>query len=248
MYGHGYALGFPGNIDSNGPTGGMIGFGVLAAFFSPGIMYSTPKAGGLQLNVAAFDPTPFPGGWESTRYARPEAELTFDQQSGSFKVHLFGNGAYQPVYAPSSERVEKVYGAGYGGRVEIGPVHLGVSGHYGKGLGLAYAIQPGVITVGPAPDYELRKFDGYSALAQFVTSQFDFNVGWGMSRAYQLQADKDAGNVSLLKNQQAFFGVIVYHATDNLHFSIDYLHGQAKWFLGEQQTFDFVSTGAVATW
>jgi hypothetical protein len=248
MYGHGYALGYPGNIDSNGPAAGMIGFGVLAAFFSPGLMYSTPKAGGLQLHVALFDPTPFPGGWESTRYARPETELTFDHQSGSFKVHLFGNGAYQTVYAPSAERVEKVYGVGYGGRVEIGPLHIGASAHYGKGLGLGYAIQSGPITVGPAPDYELRRFDGYSAMAQFVAGQFDFNAGWGMSRAYQLQADRDAGNISLLNNQQAIFGVVVYHATDQFHLSVDYLHGHAKWFLGEHQSFDFINTGVVATW
>jgi hypothetical protein len=252
MYGHGYALGYPGNIDSFGPTAGLIGFGVLAAFFSPGIMYSTPKVGGLQLNVAAFDPTPFPGGWEGTRYARPETELTWDFQSGSFKAHLFGNGAYQPVYKPGSERVEKVYGAGYGARFEIGPVHFGASGHTGKGLGLAYAIQPGPITIGPSPDNELRKFDGFSALAQFVAGQFDFNLGWGMSRAYQLDSDKATyetpAPISLLKQQQAYAAVIVYHATDNIHLSIDYMHGQAKWFLGESQKFDFVNTGAVATW
>src|SRR5258705_8775716 len=137
MYGHGYSLGYPGNIDTFGPAAGLIGFGVLAAFFSPGLMYSTPKAGGLQWNVAVFDPTPFPGGWEGTRYARPETELTWDGQSGSFKAHVFGNGAYQTVYKPGSERVEKVYGAGSGSRFEIGPVHVGASGHYGKGLGLA---------------------------------------------------------------------------------------------------------------
>jgi hypothetical protein len=252
MYGHGYALGYPGNIDTFGPTAGLIGFGVLAAFFSPGLMYSTPKAGGLQLNVAVFDPTPFPGGWEGTRYARPETELTWDVQSGSFKAHLFGNGAYQTVYKPGSERVEKVYGAGYGGRFEIGPVHVGASGHYGKGLGLAYAIQSGPITIGPAPDNELRKFDGYSVLAQLVAGSFDFNLGWGTSRAYELDSDKASyltmAPISLLKNQQAYAAVIVYHASEHIHLSVDYLHGEAKWFLGEQQKFDFLNTGAVATW
>jgi predicted porin len=252
MYGHGYALGYPGNIDTFGPTAGLIGFGVLAAFFSPGVVYATPKMAGLQMNVGLFDPTPFPGGWEGTRYARPEAELTYDFQRGGFKVHLFGNGAYQPVYKPGSDRVETVYGTGYGGRFEMGPVHLGASAHYGRGLGLAYAIQPGPITIGPSPDNDLRKFDGYSVLGQFVAGQFDFNLGWGMSRAYQLQSDRDsrltASPISLLKNQQAIAAVVVYHATDNIHLSIDYLHGQAKWFLGEEQKFDFVNTGAVATW
>jgi hypothetical protein len=251
MYAHGYALGFPGNIESNGPTNGMIGFGVLAAFFSPGISYATPPLAGLQLNVGVYDPTPLPGGWESTRYIRPEAELTYDVQAGSVKAHLFGNGAYQGLYSATGQS-EKMYGAGYGGRIEVGPVHLGVAGHYGKGLGLQYALQPGSISI--APSLELRKFDGYSVLAQFVTASFDFNVGWGMSRTFQLQSDKDGNadplvrDISLLKDQQAYSAVIVYHANESLHIAADYMHVAAKWFLGEKQNMDFFSTGVTATW
>jgi hypothetical protein len=98
---------------------------------------------------------------------------------------------------------------GYGGRVEIGPVHFGASAHSGKGLGLAYAIRSGPITIGPSPDNELWKFDGYSVLTQLVAGRFDFNLGWGMSRAFQLDSDREAGNISLLKNQQAYAAVIV---------------------------------------
>jgi hypothetical protein len=46
----------------------------------------------------------------------------------------------------------------------------------------------------------------------------------------------------------AYSAVIVCHATKNLHFSGDYLHGDAAWFLGEAQKFDFVTVGATATW
>jgi hypothetical protein len=248
LYGHGFGVGFPGNINDRGPTAGLIGFGVLAAFFSPGIMYATPTLGGLQLSVGLYDPTPIPGNWEQTRYPRPEAELTFDKQVGWFKIHLFGNGAYQKLYNAGSVHSETMAGAGYGGRVELGPVHLGASGHYGKGLGLAYALQGGAVSVGPSPSNFLRTFDGYSVLAQVVAGKLDFNVGWGMSRTYRLQSDIDSGNVSILKRQQALSAVIVYHRTPNLHFAVDYLHGEAEWFLGERQTFDFLTTGATATW
>ena len=30
---------------------------------------------------------------------------------------------------------ETAYGVGYGGRFELGPVHLGFTGDYGRGLG-----------------------------------------------------------------------------------------------------------------
>jgi hypothetical protein len=248
LYGHGYGVGFPGNINDRGPTAGLIGFGVLAAFFSPGIVYATPALAGLQLSVGLYDPTPIPGNWEQTRYLRPEAELTFDHQFGGLKLHLFGNGAYQTLYNPGSVNSATMIGGGYGGRLELGPVHLGASGHYGKGLGLAYALQGGAVSVGPSPANELRTFDGYSVLAQVVLGRFDLNLGWGMSRTYQLQTDIDAGNISILKRQQAYSAVVVWHATDHLHLAADYLHGDARWFLGERQKFDFLSTGLTATW
>jgi hypothetical protein len=69
-----------------------------------------------------------------------------------------------------------------------------------------------------------------------------------MSRIYQLQTDIDAGNISIVKRQQAVSAVVVCHATSYLHFALDYLHGDASWFLGESQKFDFLSVGATATW
>jgi hypothetical protein len=248
LYGHGYGVGFPGNINDRGPTAGLIGFGVLAAFFSPGIMYATPRLAGLQLSVGAYDPTPIPGNWEQTRYPRPEAELTLDQHLGPLFVHLFANGAYQALYNPGSPDSENMAGVGYGGRLELGPVHLGAAGHYGKGLGLAYALQGGAVSVGPSPANQLRTFDGYSVLGQLVLGRFDVNLGWGMSRTYQLQTDIDAANISILRRQMALSAVLVCHASKSFHLAADYLHGDAGWFLGERQQFDFFTLGATATW
>jgi predicted porin len=248
LYGHGYSLGFPGNIDTFGPTNGMIGFGVLAAFFSAGIMYTTPSLVGLQLSVGVYDPTPLPGFYESTRDARPETELTYDTTVGPMKIHLFGNGAYQAFYRPASNVSTTAYGAGYGGRFEIGPAHLGVAGHYGRGLGLQYAFQPGDVMVGPAPNLDLRFFDGYSVFGQYVWGPFDFNAGWGMSRTLELNSDKAPGANISLPRQWAISGAVVYHATDYLHFDVDYLHAETNWTLGEKQAMNFINTGVIVTW
>lgn len=248
LYGHGYSLGFPGTIDSQpvGPANGMIGFGVLASFFTAGIMYTTPSLAGLALSVGVYDPTTLPGFYESTRDARPEAELTYDLTTGPVKLHLFGNGGYQTFYKPASNTSVTGYGAGYGGRLEVGPVHLGLAGHYGKGLGLQYAFQPGDISV--SPNLELRWFDGYSVFAQYVAGQFDFNAGWGFSRTFELNSDKVQGANISLPQQWAASAAVVYHATDYLHFDVDYLHALATWTLGERQTMDFINTGVVVTW
>ena len=77
------------------------------------------------------------GAWEATRYPRPEGELTWDMasSSGSFKVHLFGNGAFQNLYRPAETRSATAWGVGYGGRMEIGRFPPGRGGALRKGAG-----------------------------------------------------------------------------------------------------------------
>jgi hypothetical protein len=247
LYGHGFGVGYPGNINSLGPTTGLINFGVLAAFYSPGISYATPVAGGLQLTVGVYDPTPLQGTFEGTRWARPEAELTYDavSASGWFKLHLFANGEYQKIYGNGNDLSVTSAGVGYGGRAELGLLHLGVMGHYGPGLGLGYALEPGSISV--SQNFHLRTFDGYAAFVQLAFGKVDLNLNAGVSRAFELQEDVDM-NVSVLKRQIGVSGAIVVHLTPSLHYDIDALHGDARWYLGEKQQFTFVSTGMTATW
>ena len=246
LYGHGFGVGFPGNVDNTGPTAGLIGFGVMAAFFSPGIVYATPKAGGLQLSAGVYDATPLPGSYEATRFARPESELTYDLPSRTVKLHLFANTEYQKIYRAGSNASVTSYGVGYGGRIEVGNFHLGVAGHYGPGLGLGYALQPGAVSVSQMGS--LRTFDGYSAFVQLVAGKFDINLGGGMSRTFSLQEDIDSNLFSILKRQIGVTAGLVFHITDSLHYDIDAMHGDAAWTQGETQVFTFISTGVTATW
>jgi hypothetical protein len=246
LYGHGYALGFPGNIDNQGPTNGLIGFGVSAAFFSAGIVYATPTKGGLKLTAGIYDPAVVAGAWEATRYGRPEGELTYDASSDLIRLHLFGNGAVQNLYRAAETKSATMYGVGYGGRLEVGAFHLGLAGHYGKGVGLSYALENSATTF--SQTYALRTFDGYSGFAQVVAGRFDFNAGAGISRVFLLDEDKVNPNASVVKNQIGYAGVIVYHATPHLHFALDYMRGDYSWYLGEKQSVNFLSTGMTATW
>jgi hypothetical protein len=257
LYLHGYGVGFwgGGGLSGTGPTAGLIGFGVLAAFFSPGIMYSTPSLSGVKLAVGLFDPVSLPGSYDTTRSARPETELTYDIASGSIKAHLFANGAYQKVYLNNKTQDGTAIGAGYGGRIEFGPFHIGGGGHYGKGLGLYYALEGGDAdhaAIAWDPNQEFRLMDGYSAFAQYAQGTFDVNLGYGISRVHLLAADKVAEtaqhNESVLKNQQGIAAAFVYHATENIHLDLDYLNASFNWYAGEKQTVNFVNTGVTMTW
>jgi hypothetical protein len=253
LYAHRYGVGYPGGaVDSSGPTQGQIGFGVLGSGFAAGMIYATPNLFGLQLSVGAFDPIALQGSWDRTNLPRSEGELTFEQPLAQIgKIVLFGNGAYQKLYKRDSSENTHAAGFGYGGRLEVGPVHLGVAGHYGTGLGLNYALEPSDATV--APDGALRKFDGYYVQSQVVLGPVDVSAGWGITRVFLLPEDVvlDAnGNIphSVVKHQMGINGGVVYHLRPWLHLDADYFHANFTWWLGEKQDLDVFNAGITFTW
>jgi Gram-negative porin len=251
LYAHGYALGFPGNIDNHGNTAGMIGFGVLAVFFSPGMVYTTPSLAGLRLSLGVYDPSALGGGYDKNKWPRPEVELTYDAQVKTLKLHLFANAETQDLYRAASDNQARSTGAGAGGRLELGPWHLGVAGHYGKGLGLGYALESGPVSV--SQNFVLRTFRGASVLGQYSAPRFDINLGYGFSEVFMLDSDKIPGpglpnGTYSLPKQVAYSAVFVFHATPNYHLTLDFMRMDARWTLGEKQVVNFVSTGVTATW
>lgn len=269
LYGHGYGVGFPTAVDSSGTSAGHVGTGVLGPGFAAGMVYMTPSLAGLQLNAGIFDPVVIVGAWERTEWPRPEAELTFDQKFGeNAKLHVFVNGAYQKVYRggePDSTNTE-AYGAGYGARVEVGPVHLGVAGHYGQGLGLYYALESSEASYDASPAHRLRKSDGYYGQLQFALPKVDLNAGVGISRVIPLSAetrtinnmpvfipadgyvDMNGQRQSLIKYQLGMSAAVVYHFSESLHFDFDYFRASFAWQLGEKQVVNFFNSGLTATW
>ena len=128
MYLHGYGLGFPGNVEANanGPAAGLIGFGVMAAFYSSGIDYATPSQFPLQNTIGVYDPTPLPGAYEATRYPRVGGGSTFDMIMRSVKLHP--SRTVSPVRLLSGSDEGLLAGVGYGGRAELGHLHIGAAG------------------------------------------------------------------------------------------------------------------------
>jgi hypothetical protein len=260
LYAHRWGVGFPAAIDGKGPTQGMVGFGVLGSGFAGGMIYGTPRLGGLQLNIGAFDPTQLSGGgWFRTKYPRAEAELTFERTFGATgKIVLFGNGAYQNVYkdgfcqttatspGPCEATAE---GVGYGGRLELGPVHLGAAGHYGKGLGLSYALENSYAALDSQGNP--RTFDGYYVQSQFVIGSVDLFAGWGITRVFL--TDFDRANpvtppVSVIKFQMGVNAGIVYNYRPNIHFDLEYFRAEADWWLGEKQILNTGAFGMTVNW
>jgi hypothetical protein len=174
--------------------------------------------------------------------------------AGIFKTHLFANGAYQKLYRPGTTDNETAKGVGYGGRFEVGPFHVGAGGHYGKGLGLYFALEgtPADHAAAWDPNFnEFRTIDGYSAFLQYAAGPFDLNLAYGISQVHLLPLDKTLGaanNESVIKSQKGISAAVVYHASENVHLDVDYLSANFAWYAGEKQVVHYINTGVTMTW
>jgi hypothetical protein len=197
-YGYKHGLGWVGNVSTlggNGPSAGHVGFGILGNGFGAGIAYATPDIHGAQLSVGMYDANNIPGSGtlERTRWPRGEGELTYEARlSESVMFKLFANGAWQKIYERSGYRNQTISGVGYGGRIEIGPIRLGLAGHQGKGIGVNFALEPNDSGWHPSlPERTFRQVDGYSAHLQLAPSgKFDIMAAAGITRVHRLDEDK----------------------------------------------------------
>jgi Gram-negative porin len=255
LYGHRYGVGNPAGFVTQGPSGGQVGYGLLANGFGAGIVYATPSFHGLVLTAGYYDPNRFVGYfWDRTVWGRGESEATFDAPLGNIgKVHLFLNGAYQKIYLLNSNQSTSVWGFGAGGRVELSIFRLGIAAHSGQGLGLNYAFD-GSNAILNLNTLQLRKFDGLYAQMQVVLGSFDLGAGAGITRVHEVPGDvvpdPMTGMVdqSVLKDQVGINASIVYHFSEALHFDIDYFRASAQWWLGESQVVNTINSGLILTW
>jgi hypothetical protein len=203
LYGYRYGLGFPGGISTSGQsTAGSVGFGVLASGFGAGFAYATPVLGGFQLTIGAYDANNIVTvrALERTRWPREEFEATFSRNFGATGlIKLFGNGAWQRLYDQQGlARTADVWGLGYGFRFEAGPVRFGFAGHYGKGIGVDYAMQPHLslyfddrARTDPNANVIMRNVAGYYGQAMIlVTQKLSLHAGAGITQVFQLPEDK----------------------------------------------------------
>jgi hypothetical protein len=266
LYLHNYGLGFPGDFTSAGsfPTAGMIGFGVLANGFAAGFAYATPVVAGVQLNVGLYDPSMLTGSAvERTKEPRAEFEATAEEALGSAgKLHLYVNGGVQRAYRANKSDADPqtLRGYGFGGRVEVGPVHIGAGGHRGTGIGTAYIGAPGETTYND--NSELRDTSGFFVIGQLALGKLDIGAGFGQSKIEVLEDDRRSRQMgpvnpatgvvdpqfSWLSSQTAFSTSIVYNVNEWLHFDVDAIFTTFKWNLGEKQKIDFYNAGTTVTW
>lgn len=267
-YGYRWSVGYA-------PPG--ISFPTPAEWFAAGIVYSTPPIlpilpiPGLRLSLGVFNPI-VPGiiGITRSKYASLQGELVFEHWFGSrSRILLFANALVQKVYRdgycppPSADSPSPcdgtLAGVGYGGRLEIGRVHLAVAGHRSAGVEPDYL--PEVVDAEVDQLGNLRNLDGYSVRGEVVLGRFDVFGGASIARVFptasdnqrmQVPADTTSQNevflYSLIKNQVGVDVGIVYNPNGGLYFDLDYARMQADWYLGERQVVHTLNCGVGLGW
>jgi hypothetical protein len=250
--------------------------------FSAGLIYGTPAWHGLRLDAGLFDPYALQGGnLTRTRYPRAEAEVGFEQRfaGGRVKLVLYADGAYQKVYQDGSCQAvvdpvsgsalgceQNLAGVGYGGRLELGPVHLGVARYYEGGLGVNDPLE--IQDADQDPLGVSRRFAGTYIQTRIDIGRVDLFAGFGFVRAFATAYDSthtaqdprdpmnpDARIVpfSIIRSHQGVNGGLTYHVTPSLHFDLDLVREQADWtpvdgYPGPRQVVYIANSGMTANW
>ena len=274
LYAHGYGAGFPmarrditlpltGDLSYPGPTTGMVGFGVMGATQAPGVSYLSPSLSGLRLGLGIFEAAKYgSAGWSRTQSIRPEAQITYDLATDGINAHVFVDGGFQTLSQGGGVDSTSIWGATFGGRVEVGPVRVGAGGFFGKGIGLNYAFDDNESLSSPStmravtsggtttmvPSKEIRKQRGFMGVVQVVLGPVDLHGAFGQTVMMLLPEDEAASAmISVIKSQTGISAGAVYHLNESLHLDLDFMNGAYRWYGGETQGVNVLNAGATVT-
>lgn len=244
-YGHNYGMGYPCG-DTQGPTCGHIGTGVMFPGFAAGFQYSSPSLGGLKVHAGLYDPVRLLGAWNRAAIARPEGAVSFEKKfAASGYVKLQVEAMMQPISrikldsATGDKQMvnDTVWGVSGGARFELGPVRLGASAFRGKGLGQYYALQNSPAVFSPTT-YEVRSFTGIYGQGALVFGPVQVAAGAGHVTIDQLAVDKQDALISNAKGQTGLSAAVYYNVSDSLVLGLDYFRYQADWYGAPRSTVD----------
>jgi hypothetical protein len=233
VYAHAYALGLP-CLDVYYPTCGHVGTGAISPGFAAGFVYTTPDVNGFKLRVGLYDPVRLLGAWNRAPYPRPEGAAMYERKlSPAVWLKLQVEGMYQLLYQEGAPESTSVWGVAAGGRLEAGPMRLGLSAFRGRGLGVYVALQNSGATFPsglPGSGYPLRSFTGLYAQTAYVNGPWQVSLGAGQLMDDQLAIDKTDVGTSNLKTQRGGSFVLNYAISNHLVLDADYFLFQTKWW------------------
>src|SRR2546426_5445930 len=210
-----------GGGQSGGTTAGRIGYGYIYPNFNAQVTYSTKGGTPAQISIGIFQPSTVGSGtYTFTSIPRVEAEVTYNQKSGSTKYMVWAGGLWQSTKsAPTGGTSISSFGGTAGVKVDISDLTVVVSGYIGKGLGTGLMFS-GNEVAGAGTGTELRTSDGGYAQVMYHANKGKTSVGasYGFSRLKRNSTAAPAGDATnrSLVNVYSYTGGIYHQWTKSL--------------------------------
>src|SRR5437867_8459083 len=210
-----------GGGQGGGTTAGRIGYGYIYPNFNAQVTYSTKGGTPAQISIGLFQPSILGRGtYTFTSIPRVEAEVTYNQKSGSTTYMVWAGGLWQSTKnAPTGGTSISSFGGTAGIKVDVSDLTVTVSGYIGKGLGTGLMFS-GNEVAGAGTGTELRTSDGGYAQVMYHANKGKTSVGasWGFSRLKFNNTAAPAGDGTnrSLSNVYSYTGGIYHQWTKSL--------------------------------
>jgi predicted porin len=226
--------------DNTGPSNtslGRIGIGYLYTDFQPQITYTTPKFGGFQAAIGAFQPLVTVGNAEVNKTPGFQAKISYDFKAGGFGGKLWVNGITQKHDGVGAAPDYTGKGFDVGTKLSFGTASL--VGYYYAGSGLGTT---GLFILSTDALGRKRDSDGFYVQGTYGIGKLTVGASYGESH---LDLAKGEVNPTLLDTNSSWVGQLRYGLTDWLTLVGEYTHSRAEAHNGNDASSNAISTGAI---
>lgn len=229
-----------GVADNTGPSNtslGRIGLGYLYTDFQPQITYTTPKIGGFQAAIGAFQPLVTIGNTEINKTPGFQAKVTYEFTAGDFGGKIWVNGITQKHDGVGTAPSYTGKGFDVGSRLSFGKASL--VGYYYNGSGLGTT---GLFILSTDALGRKRDSDGFYVQGTYGIGKLTIGASYGESH---LDLASGEVNPTLLDTNSSYVGQLRYGLTDWVTLVGEYTHSRAKAHNGNDASSNAISTGAI---
>ncbi len=226
-----------GNSAPSNTSLGRIGLGYIYTDFQPQITYTSPKVGGLQFAVGAFQPLVTIGNSEINKTPGFQAKLTYDLKAGGLGGHFWINGISQKHDGVGASPSYTGKGFDVGTKLGFGAASL--VGYYYKGSGLGTT---GLFILSTDAAGRKRDSDGFYVQGTYGIGKLTVGASYGESH---LDLASGEVNPTLLDTNSSWVGQVRYGLTDWVTLVSEYTHTKARAQGGNTASSDAVAAGAI---
>jgi predicted porin len=229
-----YGVGHPCVVDASTISCGSSGAGPLYPGFDAAFRYSSPRLGGLQLQVSVADPN-VGNIAKMSPYPRVDTDLNFDQALGSSaRVRLIFQSMWDRIgtSTPTTFRALTVWGVMGTALLDIGPFSAGGGLWTGSGVGERIPLEAADPANPIAWDSTgaLRKFLGFYGNLQGNFSGTSVTLGGGELQVKLTDLDLSTNTAALtLKDQYEGHLVVSHMFAGCLVLNIEYMYWHTDW-------------------